>query len=204
MASTAQVSSATLSSLRDRVEQFLSDTANAKFATGLIDEGIALALQEYTNLFPLENISTFTPAVNKREFELTTSGILRVVRVQFPYTVADPEYPISFVRFETYKNAGVFSVWLDVENAPDGTDVARYWYHSMHTLNGLNSASATTFPANLDWLFVLGAAGHALYGRAIANSETVDVRTESTPNQIVVGQRLLREFRFQLQLLPRG
>src|SRR4030067_1114229 len=110
MPSTYMVSAQTLTTLRDRVEQFLADTTNLKFVT----------------------------------------GVFALMRTDVP--------------------------------PPAGTKYARVWFVKGHTLSGLDSATVTTFPPSIDWLLELGAAGHALFSRALALSEDVDFDTTATPN----------------------
>lgn len=49
---------ATLSILRDRVEQVLADSGNAIWSTSDIDEAIRNALHEYSKTRPLQSVGT--------------------------------------------------------------------------------------------------------------------------------------------------
>jgi hypothetical protein len=49
---------ATLTTLRDRVEIILADSGNSIWSTGDIDEGIRQALHEYSKTRPLRSVGT--------------------------------------------------------------------------------------------------------------------------------------------------
>lgn len=201
MPSTYMVSAQTLTTLRDRVEQFLADTTNLKFVTGLIDDAIRLAPGEYSTWRPLEDVATLLMTARQTELGSDFAGLFRVLRVQYPYTAAAPEYPLTLPEWELVKDAGVFALMLTDVPAPAGTKYARVWFVKGHTLSGLDSATVTTFPPSIDWLLELGAAGHALFSRAIALSEDVNFDTTATPNLLVAASRLVKEFRFQLRVM---
>ena len=112
-------SSATLTTLRDRVEAYLADTTNAVWATGTIDEGLRLALHEYSQSRPQRAIGTITLSTAAREVALSSlTGLIGVERVWFPYTAADPEYPPEWVLWSVFDNAGAFTLFLDVVEDP--------------------------------------------------------------------------------------
>lgn len=192
-------STATLNTLTDRVEQLLLDTANAIFTTGLIAEALRLALEEYSRSRPLEVVGTVTPAVGTREVALTgLTGLLELTRVWFPYDASDPEYPPEWVGWKTFWSGGTPTLFLDVADDPDGSDVARVFYKKSHTLNGLDSATASTFAASDDGLLVLGGAGYSCLARGADLNETAANMAVSTPNYAALANLFLSQFREQL------
>jgi hypothetical protein len=189
-------SSATLTTLRDRVESLLLDVSNVTWATGILDEGIRIALEEYSRARPLAAVGTVTPTAATREVSVSSlTGLINIERVWFPYTAATPEYPPTWVDWATFWNAGSPTLFLKVAAAPDGVDVARVFYAKLHTLNGLDSAVATTYSAADDGLLVLGAAGFACLSRAADAVETQPAALFGTRNYEDVGKRLLEQFR---------
>lgn len=192
-------SSAILTTLRDRVEAYLVDSTNAIWATGTIDEGLRLALHEYSQSRPQRAIGTVTLSTAAREVALSgLTGLIGVERVWFPYTAADPEYPPEWVLWKVFDNAGAFTLFLDVVEDPAANEVARVFYRKLQTLNGLDSATATTFAVEDDSLLVVGAAGHCCFARATDLAETAGVSAVSTPNLAAIGSRMLKSFRQQL------
>jgi hypothetical protein len=108
------------------------------------------------------------------------------------YTAADPEYPPYWRNFEQWPGPIAF---IKDGQEPLTGDVVRVWYTKPHTLNGLGSASATTFPAGDDQIILTGASAIAALARSIETTETLNVDGW-------VGRRLkewgdLQEARFQ-------
>lgn len=189
-------SSATLTTLRDRVEAFLYDSTNVSWTTGTIDEAVKLALEEYSRAKPLQTIGTVTPTAATREVSLSSlTGLIEVVRVWFPYTASSPEYPPEYCDWSVLWSAGAPTLFLDVAAAPNGTDVARVTYTKLHTLDGLASATATTYSAADDGLLVMGAAGYCALSRAADVTETQPVVQFGARNYKELADRLLKEFR---------
>ena len=192
-------SSATLATLRDRVEQLLLDTGNSIWATGLIDEAIDQALSAYSEARPQVVKSslalTAILSTNGREIDISAvTGLVSVVDVWAPYLAADDKPARR--RFEH---------WLEQEvvHLPDGTavsasDTARVFYAKTHTLNGLNSAGATTFKAGDDSLIVVGAAGYACLARSVDLLEQVTLGGQTVDELRLLGVGLLDEFRQRL------
>lgn len=189
-------SSATLTTLRDRVEAFLYDSTNITWTTGTLDEAIKLALEEYSRAKPLQAIGTVTPSASTREVSVSSlTGLIEVLRVWFPYTSATPEYPPEWVDWTTFWSAGTPTLFLDVPSAPNGTDVARVWYTKLHTLNGLASETVTSYSAADDGLLIMGAAGYAALSRAGDAVETQPVALFGARNYEDLAKVLLVEFR---------
>lgn len=198
---------ATLTTLRDRVEALLVDSTNVVWATGTLDEAIRQALHEYSRARPQRAISTLTLATAVREQALSSlTGLIGVDRVWFPYTASDPEDPPNWILFDVWENAGAFTLYLKSDDDPAVGDVARVFYRKLQTLNGLDSASATTFAADDESLIVLGSAGYALASEDVdqAGQVRIDPSEESTLSE--ASNKFLREFRSMLGPLrkPRG
>ena len=186
-------SSATLATMRARLKNALMDAALAVWAQDAQDEALRLALDEYTRAFPRQVMGTVTPASTAREVSISTlNGLSRVLAVWYPYLSTDPMTPCKFVY-----NEAAGTIWLDTMTAPDGVKVARVLYEVPHTLKDLDSAAATTYANGDDGILIMGAVGHACEMRAIDDSEG-DLKDTSTPNLMVIGTRILRQFRIYL------
>lgn len=183
-------SSATLTTLRDRVEAYLVDSTNTIWATGTIDEGIRLALHEYSQSRPQRAIGTITLASAAREVALSSlTGLIGVERVWYPYTAASPEYPPKWVLWKVLENAGAFTLFLDVPALPAVDEVVRIFYRKLQTLNGLDSAVATTFAIEDDSLIVLAAAGHACFARSADLAEDPSAAADAVATLQAQGDR---------------
>ena len=192
-------SSLTLTTFTTNLLAFLVDTTNIVFPTGTVTEAIRLALGEYSAALPLIAVGTATPAANKREVSLAAlTGIIDVQEVHFPYTAADPEYPPNRVLFRTYVTASAFTLFLDSRDPPDGTQVARVFYTMTHTLSGLDSASATTYPASDDGMMMLGAAGFAALARSVEVVGAYQAEITQMTSLKAWGDEQLSQFRTEL------
>lgn len=193
----------TLTTLRDRVEQVLADTGNAIWATADLDEAIRQALHEYSRARPLAAVTTLTLSASGREISVSTvTGLLDVTEVWVPYTAASPEYPPNIRGFIHWPDLVIVRVNGDYE--PAAGDVVRLFYTKLHTLNALDSASATTFPENDDSVLVTGAAGYAATGRALDLAEKVTIDRLTSQQVRAWGLSKLQEFRSKLRGIARS
>ena len=178
----------TLASLRDRVEQILMDSGNAIWATGDIDEALRQALAEYSKIRPLAEVGTITVSTATHELSITTlTGLIGVSRVWCPYTAASPEDPPEWVAFEHW----VDEVVLYFPDELTAGKVARIFYDKVQTLDDLDSASATSFPAEDETLIATGAAGYAALSRALDLGEQVTLdRDVPTRAKTWAGEKL--------------
>jgi hypothetical protein len=165
-------SSATLSSLRDRVEQMLEDTTNTKFSTNAIDEAITQALDLLTQYTPHKAIAALTLSAAGREVDLSSLTYIDVERVWWDYDESDPTHPPNWRDFEVWPGDILF---INDPDEPASGDVVRVWYTAHHTLNGLAGASLTTLKAEHESAIVVGAAGYVALSRAIDKTEALNI-----------------------------
>lgn len=189
----------TLSSLRDRVEQRLLDTSNAIWSTGVLDEGIRLALAEYSDQNPRQAIGTVTLAADGREVDISSlSSLLAVRRVWYDYNSNDPEEPPRWVRFEVWPGN---ILYIPGGNEPKTNEVFRVFYTAQHTIKDLDSAANTTIPLDHESAFVDAAAGYAATSRSIDLIEQVTMSENSITYLENWGNARLREWRAWLETI---
>ena len=168
-----------LAALRDRVESLLKDASNDRWTTDELDDAIRQALERTSERRPQELVTTLTFSQDGREISLSSvSDLLRPLRVWWPYTASDPEYPPCWVPWELH---GPDTLFLDVPEEPQTNDVLRLFYAAMHTIDDLDSAAATTLAADDEGILVIGAAGYAALARAAYVNEAV-TRSGKTPD----------------------
>ncbi|MCC7355486.1 MAG: hypothetical protein IT330_17225 [Anaerolineae bacterium] len=166
-----------LATLRDRTESLLKDAGNSLWTTSELDDAIRRALHRYSEMQPRELVTTLTLAAAGREVSLSgVNGLLRPLRVWWPYTASEPEYPPAWVHWDLHGPATLF---LDVADEPQANDVVRLFYTALHTIEGLDSAAATTVPADDEETIILGAAGYAALARAAYATEAVTLSGET-------------------------
>jgi non-ribosomal peptide synthetase component F len=194
--------SATLTTLRDRVEQQLADTGNAIWSTTAVEEAIRQALHEYSKTRPQRAVGTITLSADGREISMSTlTGLFQVIDVWCPYTAADPEFPANRRGFQYWPEQAKLYVWDEYN--PQSGDVVRVFYTKLQTLSGLDSASATTFPDDDESLIALGAAGYAATSRAVDLAEQVTLDRLTAQQVRAWGLSKLQEFRSGLKTVAR-
>ena len=184
---------ATLTSLRDRVEQTLADTSNAIWETGWIDEGITKALHEYSLARPLHKNGTISVSADTYELDISAlTGVIGVHEVWSPYTAADPEHPPNILPFRHWIDSQ--ELYFPVCQVSNG-DVCRVFYTSLHTLNGLDSETVTTVGLEDESLLVSGSAGFVATDRGLDLSEQVTVTALTAQQVRAWGLSTLQQFR---------
>lgn len=165
--------------LRDLVALDLNDPSNNVWSTDDIDRAIKRALIDYSHVNPDQAEGTIALSADGREISLSSlTGLIRVVRVWYPYTSSDPEDPPSWVRWELWAS----TLYVASGDEPANGDTVRVYYHKLHTINGLDSETTTTVPADDEEVVVLGAGGYAALQKGQDAVGSAGVSTE-TPEQ---------------------
>jgi hypothetical protein len=194
--------SATLATLRDRVELMLADTGNAIWSTDDIDEGIRQALHEYSKTRPLRAISTLTLSADGREIDASSlTGLLSVHEIWVDYTASDPEFPPNRRSYAYWPDEQTIYVTDDYE--PASGDVVRVFYTTLQTLNGLDSETTTSVLLDDETLIATGAAGYAATSRAVDLAEQVTLDRLTAQQVRAWGLAKLQEFRSGLKTVAR-
>ena len=163
----------TLATLRDRVEAALQDDTNAIWATADIDEAIRQALAEFSRVLPARAIVSVTLAAAGREVDVSSiTGYIDIVRVWWDYDSTDPAHPPHWRTFELWPGD---IVYINDDDEPAIADVVRIWYTYPHTIEDLDSATATTLAPADDTTILQGAAATACMMRAREISEDLTV-----------------------------
>lgn len=159
--------------LRDRVEATLQDAGNLKWATADIDEGIRKALEQYSQVDPARAITSLTLSSSGREIDLSSiTGLVRVESVWWDYDSSSPGHPPNWRQFEVWPGK---LLYIDDPDEPQAGEIVRVWYTKMHTINGLDSATATTVPAEDIPHIIAGAAHFCAQMRVVEVSEALNI-----------------------------
>jgi len=192
-------STTTKALLETRINAMLSASVpGAHWAVGALDEALTTVLEEYSRAKPYVATLTSTPAAREFAPLVGTLPFLSIIKIWYPYTAATPEYPPAWVDFDFWFDSGTAKVLLHSSTIPNGVLVARIWYNTLHLLNGLAGAGATTFPASDDSIFVVGACGYAFLQRSSELDETLQNMAVSTPNYGALAQIFLDRFHAML------
>jgi len=166
----------TLASLIDAVESMLKDSSNEYWSTDEIEDAIRWTLAEYSAVNPRRLDSTIDDVAGSREYSLTSvTGLLRVIRVWWPYDSADPAHPPNLAPWYMLDDD---TLYLDSESEPDGTGRIRLFYTAGRTIDGLDGATETSV-SDLDCeLLIVGTAGRCALTKSRESIDTINVSSE--------------------------
>jgi len=183
-------------SLRGRLQTLLQDVAT-KWTTDDLDEAIRTTLEIYSDAQPRHAVGTVTFPAATRELSLSTlTGLRRVEQVWSPYVAATPTYPPNWRQFEVWPGS---ILYIDAGDTPATNDVARIFYTAAHTINGLDSAAATTVPADDIPAIIHGAAAYAARSRAMELSESLTFDDKTVTRLQEAAEEWSRQFRRELR-----
>jgi len=196
---------ATLATLRARVQQMLTDTGATAYTTGALDEAIRQALAEYSEVLPRTVATAITLPAAGREIALDTLDELTAVTdVIWPFDTTTEKWPPNLVAgFELRWDDGqpLLILTSSTANQPQADDELALVYTTPQHLDGLDGAAGTTvLLAHESWL-VIGAAGYAAIQRAGDVSSTYLESNRTQANLEDWGLMRLAQFRAKLAQL---
>ena len=161
-----------------------------------LDEAVRWALHRYNEILPDRTVTTLTLSADGREIDVSSiTDYHTIEQIWLDYDSSDPEYPPRWADCQLWPGD---ILYVDAGNEPQSGDVVRIWYTRLHTINGLDSASATSLPTNHDTLIVTGAGGCA------AQERIQDEESRYVPRKLREwAQARLREFERGLKQLAR-
>jgi hypothetical protein len=191
-----------------RVRTYLSDQDIGTWTRDSVEEGIRQALSDYSHRFPLSVIGELTLTSDTREIDISSlTGLIEIDQVWLPYDSADPQWPPNRRGYEHWFDQQVLYIPDDdgrlneYYGEPSSGDVARIFYSTPHSLDGLDSATSTTFRDNHLYALINGSAGYAAVSRAIDLTEKV-TKSDKTVVQVVEwGKAQLEWYRSELDTL---
>ena len=151
--------------LRDRIEDAVKDAANADWSEAELDNALRIALHELSVSLPSRSVTTIDAVDDTYEYDISgVSGLIEVVEVWYPYLSTDDTYKKPHpVKFRLLDDT---TLYLDVDDDPDATYDLRVFFDQVQTLNGLDSATATTLNDMEQSALIFGAAGYAVLALA--------------------------------------
>jgi len=187
----------TLSSLTDDVEALLKDPSNTYFSTDEIQDAIEWCLTEVNRVYHQREDTTIDDVEDTREYSLSSiTGLVAVTEVWWPWDASDPTYPPPRVHWFMLDDD---TLYLDVDDDPDGTEDLRIFYTKDHTIEGLDGASSTTLDDYACELLAIGAAGRVVLGQGREAIDTINVSVEVAGDWEAWGRGRLEEFRRGLE-----
>jgi len=198
-ASSIQLATAS-TGLRARVQSRLQDSGASRWSSTDIDDAIREALEQYSQVSPDHTIGTVTLSADGREIDISSlTDVVRVEKVWWDYDSSSPGYPPNWRQFEVWPGS---IIYIDDDDEPQDGDIVRIWYTKMHTVKGLDSATATTVPEEDVSYLVSGAAMFAARARAVELSETLTVDKEVVDRLIEWAKEEGKNFRYGARSRP--
>jgi hypothetical protein len=180
--------------LRDRIEDMLKDATNADWSTEEIDNALRIALHELSLALPSRAVTTLDAVDDSCEYDISSvTGLLQVVEVWYPYLSTDDSYKIPHpVKWRMLDDTTLF---LDVDEDPDGSYDLRVFYDRLQTLTGLDGAASTTLNAMEQSALVFGAAGYCAVALAVDKVDKVTIGKGASDQLRKWGWARVMEFR---------
>ncbi len=186
----------TLTTLLARAAADLSDAAHATWSTDELTAHLRQTLHQLDLAAPVPTAAVLTPTAGSRELSLASLGaIVALFDVWYPYSAAEAEQPPPRIA---WRRLTADTLWLELDEPPDGVRQARVLYGAPHTVDGLDGANLTTLDRYGEDLLVLGATAAAAEQLALARTGAITVTT-ATPEQLAAWARS-RRARFEAGL----
>jgi len=181
-----------LSDMRSNVAADLDDAGGDVWSNSEIDRAIRRALRDYSAVCPHRAVATVELDADGHEVDISgVSSLAGVERVWYPYDATDADWPPRWQKF-TYRTDGTLTLLVGPE--PAAGESVRVYYWMPHTLNGLDSATATTLPAVDEDTIALGAAGYAALEKSRAAVGQVNVSGYTPLHWAEWAERRLADF----------
>ncbi len=197
---------ATLTTMRTRVQVLLTDTGAIAYTTAALDEAIRLAMNDYSEVWPRQLDTVITLPAAGREIALSSlADLTNVTAVHWPYDSLDPEaWPPNLVKgFALTFDDGqpLLTLTCNTGAQPQANDEMRVWYTTPQTLDGLDGAAGTSINLPHESWIALGAAGYAAILRAGDVSATYTESSAVQANLEQWGAMCLAQFKSKLAQL---
>jgi hypothetical protein len=195
----------TLAEMRARVLEALGDPAGARHTPAQVEEGLRLALEEYSRAAPQVVTAVIIADQAGREQPLDAIGsLLYPISAAYPWS-ADAEARngrgCELCGCTFYRRDGRNYLYLVNGPIPAPGDAIRVSAGVLHTLEGLGGAPVTTLPEGDAGLLAEGAAAHVGYMRAGTIVQSYGKRNPQDETAAVARERL-QAFRQRLEHLP--
>ena len=162
-----------LAAYRAAVRDQVRDASASVWTDDQVDTALRGAVEAYSRVTPRTVVATLTLPSGGREIGLASlPGLLTVREVWLPYTPSAPEEPPNRRYFIPLTPT---TVYLADGPEPSAGETARVFYLALHTVDGLDGATATSIPAWHAQGLALGAAAGLAEARARQLTEAENV-----------------------------
>jgi hypothetical protein len=195
---------ASLSGLRQRLENQLKDSGNRIWAASELDEAIRCALDDVNLACPRAVRQIVTLERDGSEIELNISGLLDVVDVWYPFESSRADSPPNRVQGWTLTPGNPLILELRLNGrSPASGEKLRLDYTAAHTLAGLNGAESDSLPAVHEGIVLRGAAVYAALARTAERGESFEIDPQAPQTLIAYARQQAAVYQEELARLRR-
>jgi hypothetical protein len=181
----------TLSDVRDRLRQDLSDVAEDRWPDEQLDRHIEHALGDLSLAIPQELTLLMATTSGSRDLVIgDIEGLVEVEAVEYPVG----QFPPSYVGFSTWGT----TIALHVDSAPDGSD-AKLYYTAVHVLDDEDSTLADS---QVD-ILITGASAYAAQELAAGRTDVLTTDPAAAERYAAWSRARLTAFRQLLHTFGR-
>jgi hypothetical protein len=181
----------TLSDVRDRLRQDLSDVAEDRWPDEQLDRHIEHALGDLSLAIPQELTLLMATTSGSRDLVIgDIEGLVEVEAVEYPVG----QFPPSYVGFSTWGT----TIALHVDSAPDGS-VAKLYYTAVHVLDDEDSTLADS---QVD-ILITGASAYAAQELAAGRTDVLTTDPAAAERYAAWSRARLTAFRQLLHTFGR-
>ena len=179
-----------IATYRTAVLALLDDPAKTRYTEACVDQGLRMALMDYTRLRPL-SISTVLETDGNRVLSLPADlSAAFITQVELENPNPDLTTPIAFHAYRRDEQ------W-EIDTAPACYPAGKTLIvtcSSPHTIDGLDNAAGTTIPPEDEPLLQIGATGYAAMARSSSRAETVNLQLEVSAALLKLAAAFLARF----------
>jgi hypothetical protein len=180
-----------IASYRTQILALLFDPILTIFSNDNCDDGLRVALLEYSTRYPLIRTYQFDVIAPESIHNLPADFITRQI-VDVELYNADPGLITHVPYYAFYRDEGWIIQTLQGDIAAG--EVLQISYSDIHQIDGLDAAAGTTVPDADETLLVLGAAGHAAQARAIGTVEIINMNKDVVRDYRLLASDYLTKF----------
>jgi hypothetical protein len=190
----------TLTTIQTRTVQVLRDENNTRFPLTLLEEAARIALDTFDQRLPRVVSNELTVSTDGRDQIFSVpEECLYLVNIRFKQSRGPELEPGTGFTYQL--EGGELFIHFSGRRIPRAGEVLRVSYAARYTLEGLDSAEATTIPESCESALVTGTAGHACLLRATGLIEAYGPRSTDITRWMEAGRTYLRQFSQVLGML---
>lgn len=187
-----------LTTIIDNVQATLGDDGTV-FTDAQVTAAVRLALDDWNERIPIFAAVVVDVVAEQKEYEVTDEDTQAIdiidVLLQGTDTLQEDHTPLVFDKYT--EDAALFIRLQTAQGSSSDHLIIRYT--KPHTINGLDSETESTLPANDDPSLIIGGAYYSLVLRAAARIETINLQKDVSDNYKEISSTLKSKWEARLK-----